>query len=285
MTRRDRPIGVFDPETRGRERPIGVFDSGVGGLTVLKELRRQLPGESTIYLGDEARMPYGEREQSEVVEFTRQAMRWFAETDAKLVVLACNTAAAAALETVRDESEVPIIGVIRPGAAAALTATQRRAIGVLATRLTVRSGSYFRALRDLDPFVDVLQQACPRLVPLIESGQARSEEARTAVREYVMPMLSEGAVVAPGVDTILLGCTHYPLVRWAVEEVAGPTVRVVDSATTTSLAVREVLDSHGLRSQATAGEHRVFATGPSERFRAVGRAIFREDIEVEETTL
>ncbi|MEK7859896.1 MAG: glutamate racemase, partial [Chloroflexota bacterium] len=272
-----------------RDAAIGVFDSGVGGLTVLRELRRQLPGESTVYLGDEARMPYGEREQVEVVEFTRQAMRWFERiADPKLVVIACNTATAAALETVRDESAIPVIGVIRPGAAAALSATSRRAIGVLATRLTVRSGAYFRALRDLAPLVDVLQRPCPKLVPLIEQGRARSDEARAAVRDCVMPMLSEGAVVAPAVDTILLGCTHYPLVRWAVEEVAGPTVRVVDSATTTALAVREVLDSHGLRSQRGEGEgtHRVFATGPSQRFLSVARAIFPDEaFSVEEAVL
>ena len=123
----------------GRDRPIGVFDSGVGGLTVLKELRRQLPTESTVYLGDEARTPYGERDAAEVVRFTREAMGWFARTvEPKLVVLACNTATAAALEAVREGSAIPVIGVIRPGAAAALTATARRAIGVLATRLTVR---------------------------------------------------------------------------------------------------------------------------------------------------
>lgn len=264
-----------------RSRPIGVFDSGVGGLTVLKELRKQLPNESTIYLGDEARMPYGEREASEVVGFTRQAMRWFARNfDPKLVVVACNTATAAALETVRDESAVPVIGVIRPGAAAALSATSRRAVGVLATRLTVRSGAYVRSIRDLDPFVDVLQQAAPKLVPLIEAGQARSDEARAAVREYVTPMLSEGAVVAPGVDTLLLGCTHYPLVRWAIEELAGPAVRVVDSATTTALAVREVLDSHGLRAETANAEHHVHATGDASLFRAVARAMFREETQV-----
>lgn len=270
-----------------RDRPIGVFDSGVGGLTVLKELRRALPGESTIYLGDEARMPYGEREAAEVVEFTKQAIDWFARTvDPKLVMLACNTATAVALETVRDTSTIPVIGVIRPGAAAALAATSRRAVGVLATRLTVRSGSYFRALRDLDALVDVLQQPCPKLVPLIEAGRARSEEAHAAVREYVMPMLSEGTVVAPGVDTILLGCTHYPLVRWAVEDVVGPTVRVVDSATTTALAVREVLDSHGLGASHDAIPiHRVFATGDVGKFREIGQAMFREDIEVDQAKL
>ncbi len=271
--------------TSGSDRPIGVFDSGVGGLTVLRELRRQLPSESTIYLGDEARMPYGEREAAEVVTFTRQAMRWFAERECKLVVIACNSATATALETVRDEGRVPIIGVIRPGAAAAITATSRRAVGVLATRLTVRSGAYVRAIRDLDPFVDVLQQPAPKLVPLIESGAARSDETRAAVRDYVTPMLSEGAVVAPGVDTILLGCTHYPLVRWAVEEVAGPAVRVVDSATTTALAVREVLDSHGLRASGPIGAHRVFATGEAGRFRQIARVMFKEDIAVEEAVL
>lgn len=269
----------------GAQRPIGVFDSGVGGLTVLKELRRQLPNESTIYLGDEARMPYGEREASEVVGFTRQAMRWFAERDCKLVVIACNTATAAALETVRDEGRVPIIGVIRPGAAAAISATSRRAVGVLATRLTVRSGAYVRAIRDLDPFVDVLQAPAPKLVPLIEAGGARSEEAREAVREYVTPMLSEGAVVAPGVDTLLLGCTHYPLVRWAIEQVAGAGVRVVDSATTTALAVREVLDSHGLRSTTVSAAHAVHATGDGRRFREVAQVMFKEDVQVDEAVL
>jgi len=272
--------------TAAADRPIGVFDSGVGGLTVLKELRRQLPGESTIYLGDEARMPYGERETGEVLRFTREAMRWFAATaEPKLVVIACNTATAVALEAVREGSAIPVIGVIRPGAAAALSATSRRAVGVLATRLTVRSGAYVRAIRDLDPLVDVVQQAAPRLVPLIERGAARSEEAHAAVREYVGPMLSEGAAVDPGVDTILLGCTHYPLVRWAVEEAAGPAVRVVDSATTTALAVREVLDSHGLRSSAASPAHAVFATGAAAAFREVARAMFREDVAVQEALL
>ena len=271
--------------TPAADRPIGVFDSGVGGLTVLRELRRQLPRESTVYLGDEARMPYGEREPAEVLRFTREAVRWFQERDVKLVVLACNTATAVALESVREAAGVPVVGVIRPGAAAAITATSRRAIGVLATRLTVRSGAYFRALRDLDPLVDVLQQPAPKLVPLIEAGSARSDVARDAVREYVTPMLSEGAAVAPGVDTILLGCTHYPLVRWAIEAVAGPEVRVVDSATTTALAVREVLESHGIGSKADAPAHEVLATGEAARFREIARAMFGDDVAVAEATL
>ena len=261
------------------DRPIGVFDSGVGGLTVLRELRRHLPNESTVYLGDEARMPYGPRPAAEVLAFTREAMRWFAGKGCKLVVIACNTATSVALETVRDEADVPVIGVIRPGAAAALGASSRRAIGVLATTLTVRSGAYVRAMRDLDPFADVIQQACPRLVPLVEDGKASSPEAEAAVREYVAPLLTEGAVVSPAVDTLLLGCTHYPLLREVIERVAGPGVRVVDSAATTALAVREVLESHRLTRSGPGAEHHVHATGTVERFRAIARSIFAEDLE------
>jgi glutamate racemase len=268
------------------DRPIGVFDSGVGGLTVLREMRRQLPGESMIYLGDEARMPYGPRPADEVIAFTREALRWLGTHDCKLIVLACNTATAVALEVVREESKVPVIGVVRPGAAAAISASARRSIGVLATAGTVRSGAYARALRDLDPLVDVIQQACPDLVPLVEAGKAGSAEAEAAVRGYVQPLLTDGGVVSPVVDTLLLGCTHYPLLRTVIERVAGPGVRVVDSAATTALAVREVLQSHhSMRASGTA-THRVFATGPIDRFREVARTIFGEDLPaVEQATL
>ena len=223
-------------------------------------------------------MPYGPRPAGEVIAFTREAMRWFAEWDCKLVVLACNTATAAALESVRDDGPTPVIGVIRPGAAAAIAASERRGVGVLATAGTVRSGSYVRALRDLDPLVDVVQQACPKLVPLVEEGRADSDEAEAALREYVEPLLQDGAVVSPGVDTLLLGCTHYPLLRGRLARVTGPGVRVVDSAATTALAVREVLESHRLRRMAGEGGGQVFATGPVERFREVARTIFEEEL-------
>ena len=272
--------------TAAADLPIGVFDSGVGGLTVLREMRRQLPGESMIYLGDEARMPYGPRPADEVIAFTREALRWFGTHDCKLIVLACNTATAIALEAVREESKVPVIGVVRPGAAAAISASARRSIGVLATTGTVRSGAYARALRDLDPLVDVIQQACPALVPLVEAGKSGSREAEEAVRSYVQPLLTDGGVVSPVVDTLLLGCTHYPLLREVIERVAGPGVRVVDSAATTALAVREVLQSHRLLRTGGEAGHRVFATGPTDRFRGVARTIFGEDLPaVEQATL
>jgi len=230
-------------------------------------------------------MPYGPRPQGEVLEFTRQAMRWFAERDCKLIVIACNTATSAALEVVRDEVNVPLIGVVRPGAAAAIATSARRAIGVLATTGTVRSGAYVRAVRDLDPLCDVIQQPCPKLVPIVEEGKAGTPEALAAVREYVEPLLSEGGVVKPVVDTLLLGCTHYPLLREEFAKVAGPAVRVVDSATTTALAVREVLASHRLLAGGGVPKHEVNATGPTDRFRAVARTIFREDVAVSEAQL
>ena len=156
----------------------------------------------------------------------------------------------------------------------------------LLTEAHATTGAYVRALRDLDPFVDVMQQACPKLVPLVEAGKAKTGEAIAAVREYVRPLLTEGGVVAPVVDTLLLGCTHYPLLKDTFAAVAGPNVRVVDSATTTALAVREVLTSHRLVREGEGAAHRVYATGPAERFRAVASAIFGHDLpEVEEAAL
>lgn len=279
--------------------PVGVFDSGVGGLTVLKELRRQLPGESTVYLGDEARMPYGLRPPQQVVAYAREAVAWLGRQDVKLIVIACNTASSVALERVREESRIPIIGVVRPGAAAALSASSRRAIGVLATPTTVRSGTYVRALKDLDPFVVVHQQACPRLVPLVEAGRFDSDEAIAAIEEYVGWMIHPArpsATADPGmtrdegegplVDTLLLGCTHYPLLKPTIGRVVPPAIRVVDSATTTAYAVREVLTSHGLLRRASEPTHRVAATGKRETFRRVAQTLFGDELpEVERADL
>ncbi len=260
-----------------RDEPIGVFDSGVGGLTVLRELQRQLPGESTLYLGDEARFPYGPRPHDEVRAFTREAVAHFARRDVKLIVIACNTASAVGLETVRQETRIPILGVVRPGAAAALSASSRRAIGVLATEGTVKSGAYVRALLDLDPFVQVHQQACPRLVGLVEAGEFDTPTALKAIEEYAGWLVRPSSDGAPLVDTLLLGCTHYPLLRPAIARVVPATVRVVDSATTTAFAVREILASHDLLRRAGPPEHRIATTSDTEQFRKVARILFGGD--------
>ena len=193
----------------GDPRPIGVFDSGVGGLTVLAELNRRLPAESTIYLGDNGRAPYGPRPAEEVRRFTAEAVDWLLRQDVKLLVLACNTATAHALPLVRAQSSVPVLGVVRPGAVAATAATRSHRVGVIATAGTVESGAYPAAIVEADAATHVAQLACPELVPMVEAGIVDGRRAESVLRAYLEPLLAG----EPGMDTLLLGCTHYPLLR------------------------------------------------------------------------
>ena len=256
-------------------RPIGVFDSGVGGLTVLAELRARLTAESTIYLGDNARAPYGPRPPDEVRAFALECVAWLARQDVKLVVIACNTATAHALDAIRAAVDVPVLGVVRPGAVMASAATRTGHIGVIATVGTVGSGAYERAILDARPGVTVSQQACPDLVPLVEAGLAASPEARSAVEGYLAPLLAGDAAI----DTLLLGCTHYPILRPAIEAVAGPGVSVVDSAFTTAVAAEDLLDALDARSDGQGpGENRITTTGDVEAFTAVARTVFGADL-------
>jgi glutamate racemase len=253
-------------------RPIGVFDSGVGGLTVLDELRRRLPGEPTVYLGDNGRAPYGPRPADEVRAFTREAVDWLLAQDVKLLVLACNTATARALPDVRERADgVPVVGVVRPGAVAAAAATRRRRVGVIATAGTVESGAYPEAIFEADPGVTVTQLACPELVPMVEAGITGGRRAETVLRAYLEPMLAAD----PAMDTLLLGCTHYPLLREPIERIVGDPVAVVDSAFTTALAVEDLLDVLGARARTdTVAEHRVTTTGDVAAFMEVAGRLF-----------
>jgi len=256
---------------RADRRPIGVFDSGVGGLTVLSELRRRLPAESTLYLGDNGRAPYGPRPAEEVRAFTSECVAWLLSQDVKLLVIACNTATAQALPMVRDQADVPVVGVVRPGAVSAAAATRSGHVGVMATAGTVASGAYPSAIGDANPSVVVTQQACPTLVPLVEAGRIEGAEAEREVRGYLEPMLAGD----PGIDTLLLGCTHYPLLRSTIERVAGRAVAVVDSAFTTAIAVEDLLDALQVRTDA-AGEsqNRIATTGDVAAFTGVAERIF-----------
>jgi glutamate racemase len=267
----------------GDPRPIGVFDSGVGGLTVLAELRRRLPSEPTIYLGDNARAPYGPRPADEVRRFTLEAVDWLAAQDVKLLVLACNTATARALGAVRDRVDVPVVGVVRPGAVAAAAATRSRSVGVIATAGTVESGAYPDAIVEADPAVSVIQQACPELVPMVEAGIVDGRRAESVLRAYLEPMLA----AEPGLDTLLLGCTHYPLLREPIERIVGDRVAVVDSAFTTALAVEDLLDALGAPSSGNGiPAHRVATTGDVAAFVAVAERVFGDRLPmVEEATI
>lgn len=253
-------------------RPIGVFDSGVGGLTVLSEIHRRLPNEATIYLGDNARLPYGPRPADEVRRFTLEGVRWLLARDVKLLVIACNTATSHALALVRDTSPVPVLGVVRPGAIAAAASTRVGHVGVIATAGTVASGSYPAAIEEADPRVHVAQQACPKLVPLVEAGRLSDPATEQTVRGYLAELHSRD----DRIDTLLLGCTHYPLLRTVIEGVVGEGVAVVDSAFTTALATEDLLDALGARAPAPAAPptHRVVTTGDVEAFRSVAASLF-----------
>jgi glutamate racemase len=258
---------------RADRRPIGVFDSGVGGLTVLSELRRRLPAESTLYLGDNARAPYGPRPAEEVRAFTAECIAWLLGQDVKLLVVACNTATAQALPRVRDQANVPVVGVVRPGAVAAAAATRSGHVGVMATNGTVGSGAYPAAIGEANPSVVVTQQACPSLVPLVEAGRIEGAEAEGAVRGYLEPMLAEDN----DIDTLLLGCTHYPLLRSTIERIAGRGIAVVDSAFTTAIAVEDLLDALQVRTDTDGpSSNRIATTGDIAAFTSVAERIFDE---------
>jgi glutamate racemase len=259
-------------------RPIGVFDSGVGGLTVLTALQERLPSESTIYLGDLARLPYGPRPQEQVREFAIQVTDFLATEGIKLLVVACNTATAAAYARLRDRYDFPVVGVISPGAAEAVRLTRTGRIGVVATDGTVASGAYSDAVRALLPAAHVLERPASWLVPLVEAGHACDDR----IEAGLVPIMAD--FHAHRIDTLILGCTHFPLVRDIFERVAGPEVRVVDSATTTAREVeRQVLE----RAMASDGPpaHRFLVTGPSSSFATRADAMFHTSPPIETVDL
>lgn len=257
--------------SRADSRPIGVFDSGVGGLTVLAELRRRLPAESTIYLGDNARAPYGPRSADEVQRFTLESVAWLLAREVKMLVLACNTATAQALPLVREVASVPVLGVVRPGALAAAASTRAGHVGVIATAGTVASGAYPAAIGDADSTLTVTQLACPQLVPLVEAGDLDGPVTEAALRGYLGELFGADAVI----DTLLLGCTHYPMLRPLIERIVGPGVAVVDSAFTTALAAEDLLDALGARTASTGeGQNRIVTTGDVAAFSAVAGSVF-----------
>lgn len=233
-------------------------------------MHRRLPHESTVYLGDNARAPYGPRPASEVLTYTLEAVEWLLAQDPKLLVLACNTATAHALGAVRARAEVPVVGVVRPGAVAAAAATRSRRIGVIATAGTVTSGAYRAAVLEADPNVGVTEVACPELVPMVEAGMIEGRRAESVIRAYLEPLIA----AEPAIDTLLLGCTHYPLLREPIERIVGSGVAVVDSAFTTALAVEDLLDALDARAPDGKPGRKVSTTGDVGAFTAVAERLF-----------
>ena len=255
------------------QQPIGVFDSGIGGLTVVSALRQLLPNESIFYVGDTARVPYGGKSAATVQRYSREIAAILLQENAKTIVVACNTASALALPDLEETLPVTVTGVINPGARAALTQTRTGHIGVIGTRATINSGAYERALRALNSEVRVTARPCPLLVPLIEEGWLESSVTDDIIRQYLAPLLQDG------IDTLVLGCTHYPLLRKAIARVAGENITLVDSAENCAKAVRDLLVGKNLSaSPASGGSLRVALTDPPDAFLRVAREALQLDV-------
>jgi glutamate racemase len=273
----------------GDPRPIGFFDSGVGGLTVLREVMRRLPAEDTLYLGDNERTPYGPRPDEEVVRFSIECLDELAGRDVKVIVVACNTSTAVALPVLRRRYALPILGVVRPGATAAALATRTRAVGVIATPATVRSHAYFEAIKEEDPFVEVFEHPTPELVPLVEAGQLDGPAVDDALRRSLAPLLADVVQADPSfvfpkppdahIDTLLLGCTHYPLLSPVIRRIVGEGTAVIDSASATASALASLMEVHDLGTPATGpGRHLMLTTGDVAAFEATATRLFDADL-------
>lgn len=254
--------------------PLGVFDSGIGGLTVLKALLERLPSESTVYLGDTARVPYGTKSPEVVSRYSLQNARFLTDRGVKLLVVACNTASAVALPALEQALGVPVLGVIAPGARVAAHRSRTGRVGVIGTPGTIRSGAYQKALESARPGVQVVSKACPLFVPLAEEGWVTGDVPARVAERYL------GELAGAGVDTLVLGCTHYPLLRDVIAQAMGEGVALVDSAEATADAVEALLASRGLLAPAgRVPEHRYYVTDVPERFLEVGARFLGRPIE------
>jgi glutamate racemase len=222
------------------KRPIGVFDSGVGGLTVVKELIRQLPEENIVYFGDTARVPYGIRSRETIIRYSIEDVLFLLKQEVKFICVACNTASSVALPAIKGYFKVPIIGVIRPGAREAVSATRNKRIGVIGTRGTIRSGTYEDEIKQLDREAKVVSVSCPLFVPFVEEGWFSGPEVLSVAGKYLAPLK------AAHVDTLILGCTHYPLLKPVIRKVMGDAVTLIDSAKQVAIEVKKILASEGL---------------------------------------
>jgi glutamate racemase len=258
--------------------PIGVFDSGIGGLTVVREMIRQLPDESIIYFGDTARVPYGPKSPDTVLRYSREITTFLRGEGVKAIVVACNTATAHALPILREEFPIPVVGVVEPGARAALAASRGGGIGVIGTKGTIASGAYERAIRALSPSVRVTVRACPLFVPLVEEGWTEAEATAIIAREYLAPLATAH------VDTLVLGCTHYPLLKPLIGRILGADVKLIDSARETAAEIARVLEERSLRANPSGkARYRFIASDAPQQFLELGQRFLGSSIDRVET--
>ncbi|GAB3797089.1 glutamate racemase [Virgibacillus kimchii] len=256
------------------ERAIGVIDSGVGGLTVTSELMRQLPNESLIYVGDTARCPYGPRSKEEVLQFTCELVGLLLKHHIKMLVVACNTATAFTLQFLQEKLPIPVVGVIHPGARAAIKYTDNNYISVIATEGTVKSGAYVKAIKSINPDTHVTTLACPLFVDVIEQGFLTGSKVKKMVENTLTPIIQHDRM-----DTLILGCTHYPLIKEVIQSVVGDDVKVISSSEETARETSTVLDVHQLlNSNSTLPVHQFYTTGELGMFKELSYRIFQENI-------
>jgi len=264
-----------------RRRPIGIFDSGIGGLTVLKEIIKETPEEDTIYLGDTARVPYGIRSPETVIRYSFENTSFLFSKDIKVLVVACNTASSVALEEIKKHIPIPVIGVIEPGAKAAVRETRNKRIGIIGTEATIRSDSYTRSIKGTNGNIEVYGLPCPLFVPLVEEGWTEGDIATLVAERYLKEMRDKG------IDTLVLGCTHYPLLKKVISKVIGKDIRLIDSAIEVAKEVKTTLDTYGLRQEQKEMPLRKFyVTDSPERFVKVGDSFLKNKIDhIEKITL
>ncbi len=257
--------------------PIGIFDSGLGGLTVVREVIRQIPDERIVYFGDTARVPYGSKSRNTVIHYAEQILNFLKTKHVKAIVVACNTASAYALDAVQNLVDVPIIGVVKPGARIAVNATKNKRIGVIATEGTINSGMYDRFISEIDPNVRVFGKACPLLCPLVEEGWWHDPVTTEVVRRYTEELKTED------VDTLIMGCTHYPLLRSTFREVLGDHVNLVNPAYETAVELRRTLEWNDLIREGSETDekekYRFYVSDDPERFQKFATSVLRFEIE------
>ena len=255
------------------QEPIGVFDSGIGGLTVVKHLFLQLPLESIVYFGDTARVPYGSKSIETIRRYALESTRFMMTHQAKFIVVACNTTSAVALEDIRSIYQYPVIGVIEPGASAAVKATRNKVIGVIGTKATIRSEAYPKAIHQLDASIKVISKPCPLFVPLVEEGLFSGAITESVIRLYIEPLIAEG------IDTLVLGCTHYPLLRASIQKVVGDSIRLIDSGKATAAVVKELMMESNLQNKdAKSLHHQFYVSDSVGDFERLGSAFLEKQI-------
>lgn len=252
---------------------IGVFDSGIGGLTVYKELKEKMPGEKVVYLGDTARLPYGTKSKQAIIKFSIENAWFLLEKQIKIIVVACNSSSSHALPQLQDEFDLPVLGVIEPGAEAAVSCSRGR-VGVIGTTATIMSGAYEASIKAKNPDLEIVSRDCPLFVPLIEEGWIKHPVTRQVIEEYLLPLKQKG------IDSLVLGCTHYPVIKETIASVMGDEISLIDSAQTTAHKVHGMLQSLGWLSEAVSnGEDEFYVTDFPDRFKKVGEIFLQKVID------